>query len=255
MLLEPQLISNIGDSGSARQHAGASFTVSGSNKRKRSEVVIGTDSSGVEIFDIKSRNSRGLTSHGIPPGDAFVCSPVSVVVKHGSRRPQERFTYWASHDSQKARNKNQELSKIKITCLREADDGTNLTSIVIGSTQEPTSPIKTLDITSSNAAHRTKDSISHHLIALHEDGTLNSYSANLQASLPTIHLADNSSGRASIQYATTVSLAEARTSVLASREDVLATIPDENGNIFICVETAGLSELSLAYFNLAPKPT
>lgn len=255
MFAEPQTIADLGDSGTAKRHVGSSFTISQLGKRKRSEVVLATDYSGVAVYDARSSTSRSLTGHSVPPGEGFVCTPVSVVVKYGGSRPQERFTYWATDCSQRTSHISGKLNKIKITCLHEAGKEVTTTSTILGTAKNPVSTLKCIDVVPSqiwNGASTTYPE----LLAIHQDCTIHRFSSDLQSTLmKNVLPTPASSLYSSLAYVAIVPLSEARQSVLISRDDLLSTIPTSTGVVLVCVVGDDSYNFRICYVHVDTRPT
>ncbi|KAH6680330.1 hypothetical protein B0J14DRAFT_648710 [Halenospora varia] len=69
----------------------------GAKKRKRSELAVGVDGEGVNLYDISS--SRLITSYALPPQSSFTCPPTSIRTRF-SKGKSERRTYVSTTGTQ-----------------------------------------------------------------------------------------------------------------------------------------------------------
>ncbi|KAG0648802.1 Uncharacterized protein D0Z07_4721 [Hyphodiscus hymeniophilus] len=128
----------------------------GSKKRKRSELVVGVDGEGVNIYDIST--SRLITSYALPPQTSFTCAPASLRTKI-SKAKIERRTYVSTTGSQ-----------AQITLFAEIVEGlSHDVSTITQKLGDSKSPIKFMGtVTASRASTSTEDSSD--LLIVKEDG-------------------------------------------------------------------------------------
>ncbi|KAH8668123.1 hypothetical protein BGZ60DRAFT_376843 [Tricladium varicosporioides] len=69
----------------------------GAKKRKRSELAVGIDGEGINLYDISS--SRLITSYALPPQSSFTCPPTSIRTRF-SKGKSERRTYVSTTGTQ-----------------------------------------------------------------------------------------------------------------------------------------------------------
>ncbi|CAG8974052.1 hypothetical protein HYALB_00009553 [Hymenoscyphus albidus] len=100
----------------------------GAKKRKRSELAIGIDGEGINLYDISS--SKLITSYALPPLSSFTCAPSSVRIRISKTRA-ERRTYASTSWTQ-----------AQVTLFRDVTEGPSsttsaTTSHVIQKTENP----------------------------------------------------------------------------------------------------------------------
>ncbi|KAF1968167.1 hypothetical protein BU23DRAFT_541486 [Bimuria novae-zelandiae CBS 107.79] len=74
-----------------RTHAASVCSISGTKKRKRTEIAVGLDGEGISIYSLQ--NPQLVTSYALPPQTSFASAPYSVYHKGSSKRPSRRYTY------------------------------------------------------------------------------------------------------------------------------------------------------------------
>ncbi|KAJ4290207.1 hypothetical protein N0V90_010422 [Kalmusia sp. IMI 367209] len=74
-----------------RTHAASVCSISGTRKRKRTEIAVGLDGEGISIYSLQ--NPQLVTSYALPPQTSFASAPYSVYYKGSSKRSSRRYTY------------------------------------------------------------------------------------------------------------------------------------------------------------------
>lgn len=160
-----------------------------------------------------------ITSYAISPQAFFTCPPCSIRFRRLRNEPARRYTYCSVTSS-----------KPQIVCFSEQSNAQiTTTSITLDKKAAPVSHLDTFE---------TGSGIS--LIALHEDGQVTGYSDDLKSKEwhSSINADDSTLASAPAALAAaTMSVHQARQTVLRSRADILATLgPDDdaiNGSLFL----------------------
>lgn len=212
------------DSTNGRTLAAAVYSLSGSKKRKRSEIAVGTDGEGISIYSIQAPEL--VASYALPPQTYFTTPPCSVYRKGSKTRPAQRFTYASIVQSTSG-------VKPQVVCFAE--------EVQKNSTHNPekysfvvpkkTSKIVSIDIIPLNGA-RDSNKTSHDVVAILEDGEINCISADLTTARWTADLPILTSSRKAVQdsngffieYASLTNGSAVRRGLLKGREDVVATL-------------------------------
>ena len=155
------------------------------------------------------QSSKLITSYAISPQAVFTCPPCSIRFRRLENEPARRYTYCSVTSPQP-----------QIVCFSEHSNAEiTTTSIALGKKAAPVSHLDTFETGSGNK-----------LIALHEDGKVTGYSDDLKSEEWHSSINADASNLASapaILAAATMSVQQARKTVLRSREDILATMgPD-----------------------------
>ncbi|KAF2011469.1 hypothetical protein BU24DRAFT_376671 [Aaosphaeria arxii CBS 175.79] len=145
-----------------RTQAACVFSINGTKKRKRTEVVVGVDGEGILVYSVQ--NPQLVTSYALPPQTSFASAPHSLYRRRSSKGPAYRHTYAAI--SQPASTDSQLL------CFAESTqkDGTSDT-------------VKTTFVLSDKVVaidSYTVSDGSHDVIVVLQNGRIQCLSANLE---------------------------------------------------------------------------
>ena len=199
------------------------FAIAGSKKRKRSELALAIDSQGIDIYDVslhhhvsrlfrqadnefKVQSSKLITSYAISPQAVFTCPPCSIRLRRLEDEPARRYTYCSVTSP-----------KPQILCFSESPNA-QITTTSINLRKEAT-PVLHLETFETGSGSK--------VLALHRDGTVTSYSkcldneewhSSINAGTP------KSVSEPPIQATATLSLQQARKTILKNREDILITL-------------------------------
>ncbi|PVH79223.1 hypothetical protein DL98DRAFT_516271 [Cadophora sp. DSE1049] len=192
----------------------------GAKKRKRSELVVGIDGEGVNLYDVSS--SRLITSYALPPQSSFTCPPSSLRTR-GSKTKVERRTYVSTRGSQSG-----------LTLFHDTTDGleqpTSSTKISkIENSENPIVYLGTITAArSSGASENTTD-----LLAVKENGEVQCYdgdSLEEKWTSPATALSRDAAIPANdlkVEFAQLTNAFSASQGILKGRQDVLAMFPQE----------------------------
>ena len=152
-----------------------------------------------------------ITSYVISPQAVFTCPPCSIRFCRQEYEPARRYTYCSAISP-----------KPHIICFSESSNSEiATTSIDLG---KEAAPVLCLDTFSAGSENK--------ILALHKDGTVTGYSDGLETEEWHSSINAGVSNLASvpaIRAAATLSVRQARKTMLRSREDILATLgPDED---------------------------
>ena len=222
MLSELQLLTHLGnplDGQDAQTFSSEVWSVTGTERKKRAEILVATDTEGINIFNvslnirccsyreltiIQVRSSAPVGSYSIPPQQYFACAPHSLYIRHGSGSGR-RLTYCALRSSN---------SDIKLQCFADTFERK-------GSPKEGFSTISK-DISADNAPVYL-DTITFEgsnilsLIVVFQNGDISICSEDLSDMVPI----SRSKGRTEANYATTLSVKQAKKGLLKKRPDLL----------------------------------
>ncbi|KAM0805063.1 hypothetical protein BDR22DRAFT_926324 [Usnea florida] len=180
------------------------FAITGSKKRKRSELALAIDRQGIDIYDVQL--SKLITSYAISPQAVFTCPPCSIRLRRLGDEPARRYTYCSVTSP-----------KPQLLCFSESPNAKITTSSI--SLRKETTPVLHLDTFETGSGSK--------VLALHRDGTVTSYSKGLDNE--EWHSSINAGGSKSvseqpIQATAILSLQQARKTILKNREDILITL-------------------------------
>ncbi|KAF2432397.1 hypothetical protein EJ08DRAFT_677614 [Tothia fuscella] len=179
-----------------------------SKKRKRSEIAVSTDGQGLNLYNID--NGRSISSHAVSPQTFFVAPPCSIYQK------SRRYTYSAVKTSKTS-------SKAQIICHEERSDSKK--SKPLSQSLASSSPVACIE---AMPAYNITDqeTETHDVIILHNDGTVECFSAGLERAVWTTQLSHviQSTEAVNVEHADFTDVGAARKGLLKGREDVLALL-------------------------------
>ncbi|KAF2736578.1 hypothetical protein EJ04DRAFT_462983 [Polyplosphaeria fusca] len=210
------------DSTSGRTQAASVCSISGSRKRKRTEVSVGIDGEGIFIYSLQ--NPQLVTSYAVPPQTSFTTAPCSIYRKAPSRAPSFRFTYVSTISPSSG-------EKPQLVCFAEevkrdaAADTVRTAHTIIDRTDSIVS-LNTLP-TSLSSASKSSD---HDVLAIFETGHALCLSADLatirwEAPLETLSQS-RSHGEKDIvvEHVTLATARQVLHGLLKGREDIAANL-------------------------------
>ena len=237
------------------------LAITGSKKRKRSELALAIDRQGVNVYDVsiefclkalrislqsvKVQSSKLITSYAISPQAVFTCPPCSTRLRRLENKPARRYTYCSVTSPKPQIMRFSELNNTEITTA----------SINLSKEAALVTHLDTFEAGSENK-----------LLALHQDGMVTGYSAGLESEewRSSINAgASNLDSVLDIQAAAVLSVQEARKAILRGREDILARLgPDKDAahRSLLVVMTrpkrdadnnAGMLELQIFHISIA----
>ncbi|KAI9825919.1 MAG: hypothetical protein M1819_000438 [Sarea resinae] len=195
------------------------FSVSGSKKRKRAEVVVAIDGESVNIYDVQM--PRLVTSYALPPQSSFTCPPCCLRTKPTRSSAGRRFTYVSTHST-----------KSQVTLFSETrTDPLESESTTTATFNIPNSfsPVVHLDIIPS-----TENSAAHDLLLVHERGEIQCLSGDLSQerwsrlanSILSLEPSGQTDPNLRLDYACLTDSENSRQGLLRGREDVLAVLSE-----------------------------
>ncbi|KAK7533469.1 hypothetical protein IWX49DRAFT_546871 [Phyllosticta citricarpa] len=199
-----------------RTLASTVYSLSGTRKRKRSEIAVSVDGDSLSIYSIQT--PRLITSYALAPQISFTAAPLSVYSKASKQRPAKRYTYAAVRESSGS-------ARRQILCFAEEVQNTP--------TGNPEKTSYTIPSASSNVfqveALPLKDSEdTHEVVVLYDDGQIDCLSADLQThkssanGLETRPSQGNQGSK--VEYAIYTDANTAKRGLFKSRADVIATL-------------------------------
>ncbi|KAF2489845.1 hypothetical protein BU16DRAFT_531285 [Lophium mytilinum] len=215
------------DSSNGRTVAAGVHSLSGSKKRKRTEIATGVDGEGVSIYSVHS--PQLVTSYALPPHTYLTAAPCSVYRKGSKTRTSQRFTYAPVAQSLAG-------SDAQVICfaedVRKGDTNTlrkSTFSIPKGASKVVALEVIPLVGTDENPA------LDHDVISIHEGGEVYCFSADLKTTrwvcdasdLATAHTGKKSSML--IEYVCLTTAKAVRQGLLKSRNDVLTVLDPSLG--------------------------
>ncbi|CZS97458.1 uncharacterized protein RCO7_00232 [Rhynchosporium graminicola] len=213
----------------------------GAKKRKRSELAVGIDGEGVNLYDISS--SRLVTSYALPPQSSFTCPPSSLRSRV-SKKKVERRTYVSTRGSQS-----------ELTMFYESIDGSEsaILSSKTSKLEHSLNPILYLGtITaprSSGISENTTD-----VLAVKENGEVQCYDGDTleeKWTSPPVALTRDAAVPASdlkVEFAQVTNAFSASQGILRGRQDVFALFPQEvvedgfNPDLLVLITWSGETE-------------
>ncbi|OCL03910.1 hypothetical protein AOQ84DRAFT_433683 [Glonium stellatum] len=212
------------DSANGRTLGAAVYSLSGSKKRKRSEIAVGIDGEGISIYSIQAPEL--VTSYALPPQTYFTTPPCSVYRKGSKNRPTQRFTYASVTQSISG-------TKPQIVCFAEEvkKKSAHNPEKYSFAVREKASKVVSIDIVPLSDALKN-DRTSHDVVVILEDGEINCISADLSTARWTAYLPTLASTRNTIQdehgflieYASLTNGSAVRRGLLKGREDIVAIL-------------------------------
>ncbi|PBP23343.1 hypothetical protein BUE80_DR005890 [Diplocarpon rosae] len=192
----------------------------GAKRRKRSELAVGIDGEGVNIYDMSA--SRLITSYALPLHSTFTCPPVSLRNRI-SRSIVERRTYVSTGGSQS-----------ELTLFHEMSEGFEPTnsSTTTRKVENSPSPVVYLGtITASNSSHASGNNWD--LLAVKEDGEVQCYDGESLDKKWTSPAAALSRGALTdikdlkVEFAHLTNAYSAVQGILKGRQDLLEFFPQD----------------------------
>ncbi|KAI9734415.1 MAG: hypothetical protein M1818_006803 [Claussenomyces sp. TS43310] len=208
----------------------------GSRKRKRTEIAVGIDGEGLNIYDTKS--SKLITSYALPPQSYFTCAPCSLKIRKTDRKTSsvERRTYVSTIDN---------TSMITVFKDKSSTDS-EPQPVAVTHTYAPSesaNPAVFLGITSSSVPSTRDD-----LVAVYRDGEIQCFAGDNLKLLWTSP--PNALGRGTMAYemanskivfSQMTNVDSARKGLFKARQDVFASFPkgvesdDDSSRILVAV--------------------
>ncbi|TVY48777.1 Uncharacterized protein LOCC1_G003372 [Lachnellula occidentalis] len=193
----------------------------GAKKRKRSELAVGIDGEGLNLYDISS--SKLITSYALPPQSSFTCPPASLRTRI-SKSKTERRTYASTAGIQS-----------QISLFHDVTEGTSHTksSTISHSLQNTRSSVVFLGVISATFGLELS-ATSTDLLVIRKDGEIQCLDGGtLQEkwNSPTTALVEGHDATRSkdfeIEFAHLTNAHAASQSILKNRQDVLAVFAQE----------------------------
>ncbi|KAG9238005.1 hypothetical protein BJ875DRAFT_452378 [Amylocarpus encephaloides] len=218
-------------------------------KRKRSEVAVGIDGEGVNLYDIGS--SKLITSYALPPRSSFTCAPASLRLRF-SKAHAERRTYTSTSGSQS-----------QVTLFRDDIGGLAETrsSTITRTFEGPANPIVFLGTTIAAIA-KDMASESPDLLVVKKNGEINCLDGcTLQdkwmSPATALKPEDTKETSAEVEFALLTKAYTVIHGIFKGRQDIFAMFPQEiseegfNPDILVMVCNSGRSE---KYVHVAALP-
>ncbi|KAF1989994.1 hypothetical protein K402DRAFT_451602 [Aulographum hederae CBS 113979] len=207
------------DSTNGRVLASAIQSVSGSRKRKRSEIATSVDGEGISIHTIQE--PRLIASYAVPPQAHFTAAPCSVFHKSKRQRPAQRFTYATTKASQDASTTQLHLFREQVP---QNEDQVPFEAVQDLSFDSQVLSIDVLPAISPSDSFTTD----HDVVVIHEDGSMDCRSADLAKERwkNSLRQLDRTSGGGStrVEFASLTEAKSARKGLLKVRQDALAPL-------------------------------
>ncbi|KAI9051544.1 hypothetical protein LZ554_004590 [Drepanopeziza brunnea f. sp. 'monogermtubi'] len=192
----------------------------GAKMRKRSELAVGIDGEGINLYDISS--SRLLTSYALPPQSSFTCPPSSIRTRI-SKSKIERRTYVSTAGSQA------EITLFHESTEEMAPAQSSTTSRKVENSRSPIVYLGTITGSRSSGV----SGIVSDLIAVRENGEVQCYegdSLDEKWTSPAAALfrdAATTIKNSKVEFAQLTNAYSASQGILKGRQDVLALFPQE----------------------------
>ncbi|KAG4439929.1 hypothetical protein IFR05_004604 [Cadophora sp. M221] len=224
----------------------------GAKKRKRSELAVGIDGEGVNLYDISS--SRLITSYALPPQSSFTCPPSSLRTRI-SKSKVERRTYVSTRGSQPG-----------LTLFHELTNGfepvtSSTKTSKLRNSENPVIYLGTITATrSSGVSENTTD-----VLAVKEDGEVQCYDGDTLEEKWTSPAAALSRDAAipvknlRVEFAQLTNAFSASQGILKGRQDLLTLFPQEvvedgfNPEILVLIAWSGETESRTLYVLNLPR--
>ncbi|KAF2198925.1 hypothetical protein GQ43DRAFT_482901 [Delitschia confertaspora ATCC 74209] len=211
------------DSTNGRTQLAGVYSLSGSRKRKRTEVAVGTDGEGVFIYSVQ--NPQLVTSYAVPPQTYFTAAPCSLYRKGTSKRPSCRFTYAPIIQSIPG-------EKPQLICFTEELQKDNANTPVKTSFTIPDSAAKLVSIEIIPVAVNARmESDSHDVLAIFDNGRAICLSSRLEelrwdTSLRLLSSEEGSKslGAFQIEHVTLTTAKATLRGLLKNRDDIAAIL-------------------------------
>ncbi|KAL9124729.1 MAG: hypothetical protein Q9217_005976, partial [Psora testacea] len=206
-----------------RIHSSEVYAVSGSRKRKRSEIALAIDRQGVNIYNVRS--CKLAASYAISPEATVTCPPCSLLYRSRGDQPARRYTYCSTKTHQR-----RILGFLEIGETESGPVTISSFSIAV----ECTSPVVYVDAILPRVEVGAF-SPNHYLLVLHENGHISCYKQELEGMSMSQQLEPMSPKpgeptRIHVKYAAIASVQEARKALLKDREDITAPLDAESDN-------------------------
>ncbi|OCK80398.1 hypothetical protein K432DRAFT_425777 [Lepidopterella palustris CBS 459.81] len=212
------------DSASGRTLASCVQSLSGSKRRKRTEIAVGVDGEGISIYNVKT--PQLVTSYALPLHTYFTAPPCSVYRKGSKNQSWTRFTY-ASVTESSVGAKPQVLGFSEKT----QKDTTQTPTKYSFNVPQTSSRIISVDIVPLFGKGEVQESL-HDVIALHENGEIECLSADLKTirwkanflDMASAGMGRHDESNVSIEHISFMNAKSARQGLLKGRDDVLASL-------------------------------
>lgn len=219
-----------------RTHAASVCSISGTKKRKRTEIAVGLDGEGVSIYSVgcaekvrlrretngqQLQNPQLVTSYALPPQTAFASAPFSVYHKGSSKRASRRYTYaFVAQNTPGA--------KPHLVCFAEEirKDATADTVKTTYTPSDPSQRVVAIDAVPVPVGASQKEA-THEVLVVLENGDVICLSAELEdvrwvASVANLALSSKDPFK--IEYVSTNAARALTHGLLKNREDIAALL-------------------------------
>lgn len=212
------------DAANGQVQAAATYSIRGSKKRKRHELVVGIDGEGVSIYNVRSQNL--VNSYAIPPQSYICCPPCSVSYKRPKTAGILRRTYLVLRDGP------QDIKR-RLLCLSENAPRTlTIRSSVYEKQERKLQDGELLSVEALPLDNIQESSIPLHIFVTYRDGRICCIAGDLSAVLWEHKIIrDNRQNKESteLEYAAITEVEAARKGFLTGRDDVLAALQSPDG--------------------------
>ncbi|KAF2873851.1 hypothetical protein BDV95DRAFT_666869 [Massariosphaeria phaeospora] len=208
------------DSISGRTQAAGVYSLSGTKKRKRTEIAVGVDGEGILIYSLQ--NPQLVTSYALPPQTSFSTAPYSLYRKGTIKRGSRRFTY-ASVKQSTPRGKPQLVCFLEDT-KKDATTDTVKSSYTITNSTDRIIAIDSVPVSAGDSAREP----SHDILAFFANGDVICLSSDLEvvrwnANIRSLAPTDILSG-AQVEHTTLSTARTVNRGLLRNRADVAAAL-------------------------------
>ncbi|TVY92337.1 Uncharacterized protein LAWI1_G001102 [Lachnellula willkommii] len=227
----------------------------GAKKRKRSELAVGIDGEGLNLYDISS--SKLITSYALPPQSSFTCPPTSLRTRI-SKSKTERRTYASTTGVQS-----------QIFLFRDVTEGTNHTtsSTISHSLENTRNKVFYLGVISATFGSELS-ATSTDLIVIRKDGEiqcLDGETLQEKWNSPATALVEGNDATRNkdfeVEFAHLTNAHAASQSILKERQDVLAVFAQEisedgfNPDLVVLVTKASETLMRTLHIIAPPRKT
>ncbi|KAF2004288.1 hypothetical protein P154DRAFT_485457 [Amniculicola lignicola CBS 123094] len=217
------------DSTNGRTQASGVCSISGSRKRKRTEIAVGVDGEGILIYSVQ--NPQLVTSYALPPQTSFTSAPYSLYRKGTSKHAAYRFTYASTVKSRS--NDKPQLICFTEEIGRDSTGDTVKTAYTLADKASSLASIDSIPVASSGGSKKD----AHDVVAIFEDGQIICLSSDLQtvrweSNLPSISRANRrTTEKASfvLGHATLVNAKAVINGLLQNRQDIVSVLDPSLG--------------------------
>ncbi|KAF2658886.1 hypothetical protein K491DRAFT_623922 [Lophiostoma macrostomum CBS 122681] len=198
-----------------RTQASAVCSITGTKKRKRSEIAVGVDGEGISVYSLQ--NPQLVTSYALPPETSFTIAPHCLYRKRSKTRTSIRFTYAAVAATTLVQSPH-------VLCFREEiyEDGTTETTKSMYTLPNQEDPIRTIESLpvagSSDAEHATHD-----ILLVLADGQIRCLSSDLKTRRWT-YLIHGIETRLGVELAVVTTAKAAMRGLLRNRQDIASIL-------------------------------